>query len=169
MPLSIYQRIVSDAFDSEKWKYTSKNVSEKKIVFMIDFTFNNSGTTHCEISIFDSGICDIEVYFPISCPKEKHMELCYYLAQYNCLRRYATLRLDINKENIINRYGFVFNQATTPKDFLKTFVGAKDVDDAVLKDVIAICNENTPSEQKDASAASQSINTGKNSKHKLTL
>lgn len=169
MSLHMYQRIISDAFDSRKWNYTSENVSEEKTVFMTDLYFDNLGSAYCELSIFDCGICDIAVFLPISCPKEQYMELCYYLTKYNCLRRYATLRLDVNGGKIINRYSFVFNQATTPKDLLNRFDSTTNLDDGVLADVVAICNKNTPFEQQEDTAASQSINTGKNSKHKLTL
>lgn len=169
MSLHMYQRIISDAFDSRKWNYTSENVSEEKTVFFIDLYYDNLGTIHCEISIYNSGVCDIAVVLPISCPKEQHMELCYYLTKYNRLKRYATLRLDVNSGKIINRYSFVFNQATTPKELLDRFDGTTNFDNAALADVVAICNKNIPLEQQEDTVSSQSINTGKNSKHKLTL
>lgn len=169
MSLSIYQRIIADAFDSKNWNYSCKNLSEEKSMFSINFTSDVYGKTSCKVTIFDDGVCDIEAVLPMVCQKEQHMELCYYLASYNCLKRYATLRLDINDGEINNSYSYVFNKSTTPKDFLNRFLNVKDVDDSVLKDLISICNMNVPDKSSVVTTESQVASSGKNGKHKLVL
>lgn len=165
MSLSIYQRIISDAFESKKWNYSSKKISDQKTVFTIEFEYDKFGTNRCKVSIFDNGVCDMETILPISCPREQYMELCYYFAQYNYLRRYSTLRLDVNDGEITNCYSFIFNQATTPKEFLDRFISTRDIDDDVLMDIMAICRKSALVEKEETSTT----NMGKNDKHKLCL
>ena len=169
MSLSIYQRIIADAFDSKNWNYSCKNLSEEKSVFSIKFTSDVYGKTNCKVTIFDDGVCDIEAVLPIVSPKEQHMELSYYLAGYNCLKRYATLRLDINDGEINNGYSYVFNKSTTPKDFLNRFLKVKDVEDSVLNDLISICKKNVSDKSSVVTTESQITSSGKNGKHKLVL
>ena len=165
MSLVVYKRIISDAFDSKNWNYSSKDLSDEKAVFTINFTSKEYGSTRCKIYIYASGICDIEAVLPVECKEADHMELSYYLVKYNCQKRYATLRLDVEDGEIINGYSFVFNQATTPKEFLNRFVGTKDIDDSVMDDIIAICEKDMPIETK----ADDTTNCEKNGKHKLNL
>lgn len=169
MSLSIYQRIIADAFDSKNWNYSCKNLSEEKSAFSINFTSDAYGTTSCKVTIFADGVCDIEAVLPIVCQKEQHMELSYYLATYNYLKRYATLRLDINDGEINNSYSYVFNKSTTPKDFLNRFLNIKDVDDSVLNDLISICKKNVPDKSSVVTTESQITSSGKSGKHKLVL
>lgn len=169
MSLSIYQRIISDAFDSKNWKYSYKNLSEKKAVFSVVFTSKVYGKTRCKVTIFDDGVCDIEAFLPIVCQKEQYMELCYYLANYNCFKRYSTLRLDIDAGEINNSYSYVFNNATTPKDFLKRFLDVMNVDDSVLKDLSLLCNKNIPDKSSAMVTESKATTDGKDGKHKLVL
>ena len=67
MSLSIYQRIIADAFDSKNWKYSCKNLSEEKSMFSINFTSDVYGKTSCKVTIFDDGVCDIAAVLPIVC------------------------------------------------------------------------------------------------------
>jgi len=165
MSLVIYKRIISDAFDSRNWNYSAKDLSEEKTVFSINFSSEEYGSVRCKIYIFDSGICDMEAVLPIKCNQNQYMELSYYLAKYNCQKRFATLRLDVDDGEIINGYSFVFNQATTPKDFLSRFTGTKDIDDSVMDEIIAICKKDTPIEK----VAVDTTTSEKNGKHKLSL
>lgn len=169
MSLSIYQRIIADAFDSKNWNYSCKNLSEEKSAFSINFTSDAYGTTRCKVAIFANGVCDIEAVLPIVCQKEQHMELSYYLATYNCLKRYATLRLDINDGEINNSYSYVFNKSTTPKDFLNRFLNVKDIGDSVLNDLISISKKNASDKSSVVTTESQITNSGKSGKHKLVL
>ena len=169
MSLNVYQRTISDAFDSRNWNYILENVSQDESTFSINFTSKRYGKTCCKISISETGICDIKAVLPIKCQLEQHMELCYYLAQYNCFRRYSTLRLDINDGEIYNFYSFVFNQATTPTQFLKYFNSVEDIEDSVMDDLISMCNKSTTVSTSNISNYSQSTPGGKNGKHKISL
>ena len=79
------------------------------------------------------------------------------------------MRLDVNDGEINNRYSYVLNNATTPKDFLNRFLNVKDVDDSVLKDLISLCKKNLPDKSSAVITESQTTSGGKNGKHKLVL
>ena len=168
MSINIYQRIIADAFDSKNWKYTSKSVSNEKTIFTINFESEILDTLRCKINIYDSGVCDIDAIFPITCNEEHYRELSYYFTKYNCRKRYGTLRLDVEDGEIRNSYTFVFNNSTTPKEFLKKFGFVKDINDSIIEDIVNICKMESE-EKKDSSMAGQSVITDKNSKHKLSL
>lgn len=169
MSFGIYQQIIEDAFDSKNWNYSCENLSEKKIKFCLDFTSDVDGIISCRVKIYEDGICDIEAVLPIVCPKEQYMELCYYLAGYNFLKRFATLRLDTNNGEIINSYSYVFNKATTPKDFLDRFLIVKDVEESVLNDLVSICQKSVPDKISIVATEDQSTSNGMDGKHKLVL
>lgn len=169
MAINIYQRIIADAFDSKNWKYSSKSDSNEKTIFSINFDSEILDTLRCKIYIYDNGVCDIDAIFPISCKEEHYKELALYFAKYNCRKRYGTLRLDVEDGEIRNSYTFVFNNSTTPKEFLNKFGFVKDINDSVIKDIVDICKTESGTEKRDSTLASQSVVAGKNSKHKLSL
>ncbi|MBQ9119530.1 MAG: hypothetical protein IJY09_05680 [Lachnospiraceae bacterium] len=169
MSLNIYQRIISDAFDSQNWNYSFKNITPEKDIFWINFTSNKYGRTCCEITIYENGICDIRATLPVVCQEERCREFCYYLARYNFLKRYATLRLNTDDGEVSHNYSFVFNKSTTPKEFLERFSNVKDIDDSVMNDLMFICKRNESGEKSEVLQGSQKVSSIKNSKHKLSL
>ena len=164
----MYKRVVSDAFDSKKWKYSSKILSDEKIVFTINFNSDKYGTTSCKIYLMNNGVCDIEALLPVLCPQTHRMELSYFMAKYNYQKRYATLRLDVDNGEILNVYSFVFNQATTPKEFLNRFFVVKEIEETEMNEIIAICKKGDLVEKGDVLSMG-TICVGKNGKHKLSL
>lgn len=169
MAINVYQCIISDAFDSKNWKYSSKSDSNGRTIFSIKFDSEIFDTLCCKIYIYDNGVCDIDAVFPISCKEEYYKELALYFAKYNCRKRYGTLRLDVEDGEIRNSYTFVFNNSTTPKEFLNKFGFVKDINDSVIKDIVDICKTESGTEKKDLTLGSQGVLSGKKSKHKLSL
>lgn len=119
--------IITNAFDMENWKYSVKRYDEKeKSVFNINFTFENQGTLKCVITAFDSGICDMDMTLPLSCPPEYRMMLSYYLAKTNFNKRYATYRLDVDDGEIQYSYSFEISSAIVSEEFLRIFKRTKN-------------------------------------------
>lgn len=173
-----YKQVISEAFDSKQWNYSSKSVtannSEEREIFSIDFVSDEYGEIDCRIHIYESGVCDIQAFLPVVCPKDKLAELSLYFAKQNYARRYATLRLDASTGMVTNDYSFMFNQATTSSYFLKSFLDVKDVANDVMEEIFSICGKSIGQKEAELSQSATDTQTKKvhfekRDKHKLEL
>ncbi|WP_390605569.1 hypothetical protein [Dorea longicatena] len=143
MNLEKYKKIIADAFDSQNWNYSEEESSEA-VIYSLIFSENEKIRIKCRVTIFSNGICDIEGQFPFDCPKDDVtlISFSFHLARINCMKRYATIRLDIDRGTICNSYSFDFNESTTSEYFLNQFLKVRNIDDDEYEGIAMICNMN---------------------------
>lgn len=74
------------------------------------------------------------------CPEDERVLLSYILTEYNFLKRYATIRVNLKEGEIVNSYSFDMFSSMTPEYVLNKFMNVKDIDDEIYKDIRDVCN-----------------------------
>lgn len=138
MTVEEYSNLVEKAFSIKNWNYSIKN-NEDNTVFAINFSEDGKERTRCKVFVYKSGICDMEAAFPFTCPKDDRVKLSYILTEYNFLKRYATIRLDLSDGRIINSYSIDMLPSMMPEFVLNKFMGVKDIDKEIYSTVVEIC------------------------------
>lgn len=144
MDLATSKSIVSNAFKSQNWNFSADDSNQDKVIFSINFLVDGKSHTKCKIIVFNDGICDIEVYFPFSCPTKKIEELALCITKLNYSKRYATFRLDPRDGEIQFSYSYIFNDSTTSTSFLQRFINCKNIDDEEYSQIESICLSKDP-------------------------
>ena len=139
MTIEEYGNLVENAFKIKNWNY-SRGDSEDKIKFILNFKENGEYHTKCRVFVYSSGICDMEAAFPFACPEDERVLLSYILTEYNFLKRYATIRVNLKEGEIVNSYSFDMFSSMTPEYVLNKFMNVKDIDDEIYKDIRDVCN-----------------------------
>lgn len=164
MTLEDYSNLVEKAFNIKNWNYSKKN-NEDKTVFTINFSEDGKEHTRCKVFVYKSGICDMEAAFPFTCPKDDRVKLSYILTEYNFLKRYATIRLDLSDGRIINSYSIDMLPSMTPEFVLNKFMEVKDIEEEIYSAVVEICKPQL--EEQKSKGTSVSVN--KKNKFKIDL